>query len=66
MAGGGYVVDGRMTATLFITSTVLLRLPIEDLGFRFRFGVPDAAAAGGYPAAGADRALGADVSGVLR
>jgi sodium transport system permease protein len=31
-----------MTATLFITSTVLLRLPMEDLGFRFRFGVPDA------------------------
>jgi sodium transport system permease protein len=31
-----------MTATLIITSTVLLRLPIEDLGFRFRFGVPDA------------------------
>jgi sodium transport system permease protein len=31
-----------MTATLLITSTVLLRLPIEDLGFRFRFGAPDA------------------------
>jgi sodium transport system permease protein len=31
-----------MTATLLITSTVLLRLPMEDLGFRFRFGVPDA------------------------
>jgi len=31
-----------MTTTLFITSTVLLRLPIEDLEFRFRFGVPDA------------------------
>ncbi len=31
-----------VTATLIITSTVLLRLPMEDLGFRFRFGVPDA------------------------
>jgi sodium transport system permease protein len=31
-----------MIATLFITSVVLLRLPMEDLGFRFRFGAPDA------------------------
>jgi sodium transport system permease protein len=31
-----------MTITLIITSTVLLRLPLEDLGFRFRFSVFDA------------------------
>ena len=31
-----------MMATLVILSAVLLFLPVEDLGFRFRFGVPDA------------------------
>jgi sodium transport system permease protein len=31
-----------MTITLIITSTVLLRLPLEDLGFRFRFSAFDA------------------------
>jgi sodium transport system permease protein len=31
-----------MTATLIVISAVLLYLPVEDLGFRFRFGVPDA------------------------
>jgi sodium transport system permease protein len=31
-----------MTATLVITCAVLFSLPLEDLGFRFRFGFPDA------------------------
>ena len=31
-----------MTATLIVISAVLLFLAVEDLGFRFRFGVPDA------------------------
>ena len=33
---------GGLTTTLVITSAVLLSLPLEDLGFRFRFGVTDA------------------------
>ncbi len=31
-----------MTATVVILFVVLMRLPLEDLGFRFRFGMPDA------------------------
>jgi sodium transport system permease protein len=31
-----------ITGTLAITTTVLLTLPLEDLGFRFRFEIPDA------------------------
>ena len=33
---------GGLGATLVITSTVVLFLPLEDLGFRFRFGILDA------------------------
>src|SRR6185436_7285493 len=31
-----------ITGTLVITTTVLISLPLEDLGFRFRFEIPDA------------------------
>ena len=39
MARGRHFSAAGMTATLIVISAVLLYLPVEDLGFRFRFGV---------------------------